>query len=472
MSLNQAFQTAVAYRQGMIDNNQNAAMNAPMLAIQALNVGLQAQAQSQQAQFQMQSMILGTQLQIEETKNKQAMQVMEFDFAQRKFAADQEQAKMDFDLRKQSLAANLDFNAIKTQQAKNEMATARNNQLADTFIGAQFARGMTEEQLLTGANPEGLAEFVQTYPEAGAVLGARLNTARTAAKSNLAGQIADLSLARDKAIFDAKATPGARVLAEQYFGKQIQPLEDRLAAIEGRPAQNLSDTGIMSKLAAFKGTNTLDVKTRLDLLDAARKEEEIGTPEALTRAEALRQEASGAMPGEPGQTPEDAAAEARKALLAKAKDAQTALAITNSRRTSPEVLATNRATATATKGVDDWEKVTGTVAANSLDSILTTSADPQKIAEAQKLRDILDAAIQATRAGVQGRAAVAMRSPTASESAAAARPGTAAGTGAIPGGGFAAGTRVRTLTQSEMDSLTNDPSFENVKRILSRLEVK
>lgn len=466
MSLAQAFQTAIAYRQGMIEQNQAAAAQAPMLAIQALNVGLQAQAQSQRAQFEMQSMVLQTQLQIEQTKAKQAMQVMEFDFAQRKFAADQEQAKMDFDLRKQALGANLEANAIRVQQTKNEMATARNNQLADTFIGSQFARGVTEEQLLTGTNPEGLEEFVKTYPEAGAVLGSRLNAARTATKSTLSGQIAELSLARDKAIFDAKATPGARVLAEQYFGKQIQPLEDRLAALEGRPAQNLSDTGIRSKLAAFGTANTLDVKTRLDLLDAARKEEELGTPEALARADALRMEANGAMPGST-ETPEDAAAKNRAELLAKAKAGQAALTITNSRATNPQTLAANRAVAAATENVDTWEKVTGVDAAKSLDSILTTSSDPQKIAEAQKLRNILDAAIQATRSGVQGGAAVARRELSPSE-----KPDNRIGP-LVVGAPYAPVPRsVRTLTQAEMDALTKDPSFENVKRILSRLEVK
>ena len=317
MSLNQAFQTAVAYRQGMIEQNQAAAAQAPMLAIQALGVGLQAQAQSQRAQFEMQSMVLQTQLQIEQTKAKQAMQVMEFDFAQRKFAADQQQAKMSFDLRKQELGARLAVYDLRVKQAQNEMAIARNNQLADTFLGMQYAKGMTEEQLVLGANPEGMTEFAQTYPEAAAVLGSRLNAVRESARSTLAGRIDDMRLARSKTVYDARMSLGERAMAAQDFSSQLQPMENKLAILENRAPRDMADNTIISKLAAFKGSSTLDVKTRLDLLDAARKEEELGTPEALARADALRMEANGAMPGST-ETPEDAAAKNRQALIAEA----------------------------------------------------------------------------------------------------------------------------------------------------------
>ena len=89
---------------------------------------------------------------------------------------------------------------------------------------------------------------------------------------------------------------------------------------------------------------------------------------------------------------------------------------------------------------------------------------------------MLDAAIEATRAGVTGArrrdwrgvndGATATRALAPTESRGYPTFGVVGEPGAMPS------TRVRTLTQSEMDSLTNDPSFENVKRILSRLEVK
>lgn len=478
MSLNQAFQTAVAYRQGMIDRNMDAAAQAPMLAIQALNVGLQAQAQSQQAQFQMQSMVLGTQLQIEETKAKQAMQVMEFDFAQRKFAADQEQAKMDYDLRKQSLAAYLDANALRVQQAKNEMAIARNNQLADTFIGMQYAKGLTEEQLVLGANPEGMAEFAQSYPEAAAVLGSRLNAVRESARSNLAGQIDAMRLARSKTVYDSRLSLGERAMAAQDFASQLQPMENKLAILENRAPRDMADNTIMSKLAAFKGANTLDVKTRLDLLDAARKEEEIGTPEGLARAEALRQEANGVVPGEPGQTPEDAAAAVRASLLAqKTKEQQTAQA---QAKLPANQVAENRQAAAKVAALDKWEgdaRNGGTAAANALDRVANTSSDAGAISEARRLKSVLTAAVQATRMQAQGGKAVAFRQKTPDESVTPAStlfPMAGVSAGAMPAAMRAPTSegQVRALTQDEMDAIALNPSFENVKRILSRLEVK
>ena len=464
MSLNQAFQTAVAYRQGMIEQNQRAAEQAPMLAIQALNVGLQAQAQSQRAQFEMQSMVLQTQLQIEQTKAKQAMQVMEFDFAQRKFAADQEQAKMDFDLRKQALGANLEANAIRVQQTKNEMATARNNQLADTFIGSQFARGVTEEQLLTGTNPEGLEEFVKTYPEAGAVLGSRLNAARTATKSTLSGQIAELSLARDKAIFDAKATPGARVLAEQYFGKQIQPLEDRLAALEGRPAQNLSDTGIRSKLAAFGTASTLDVKTRLDLLDAARKEEELGTPEALARADALRMEANGAMPE---TNPKDPVGDELNAPVTPKIEWGG----------NPDVTVRNAKQGAATEAWNSFEK---SKVAEGIMPVLTTAraqavaaGDTARVAEVDRLKLTLDASKAATLRGITGSDFWRSSGPVARELTddevvekrfSDYAPVDINTRFKVP--------RVGGMSQRQMEAFPAKPTYAQVKELLESLEVK
>jgi hypothetical protein len=459
MSLNQAFQTAVAYRQGMIEQNQAAAAQAPMLAIQALGVGLQAQAQSQRAQFEMQSMVLQTQLQIEETKAKQAMQVMEFDFAQRKFAADQQQAKMDFDLRKQALGANLEANAIRVQQTKNEMATARNNQLADTFIGSQFARGVTEEQLLTGTNPEGLEEFVKTYPEAGAVLGSRLNAARTATKSTLSGQIAELSLARDKAIFDAKATPGARVLAEQYFGKQIQPLEDRLAALEGRPAQNLSDTGIRSKLAAFGTANTLDVKTRIDLMDAARKEADLGTPEGMARAERLYAEAEGAMPE---TNPKDPVGDELNAPVTPKIEWGG----------DPEAAVRNAKQGVATEAWNSFEK---TKVAEGIMPVLTAArsqaaaaGDTARVAEVDRLKLALDASKAATLRGITGSdfwrsSGPVERGLTAEEArdrfmtAYRFQP-------EVP--------RIGGMSQRQMEAFPAKPTYAQVKELLESLEVK
>ena len=136
------------------------------------------------------------------------------------------------------------------------------------------------------------------------------------------------------------------------------------------------------------------------------------------------------------------------------------------------------ARAIETKSLDNfsaWEDVSGVAAANTLDAVLADPADA-RFADAQKLRNVLDAAREATRRGLQrgvlgrGKSATATRELNPAE----ARSGVSVGLtgGLIPSYQQSIPTTVRSFTQTELDQITKDPSFENVRRILSRLEVK
>ena len=471
MSLNQAFQTAVAYRQGMIDRNLDAAAQAPMLAIQALNVGLQAQAQSQQAQFQMQSMVLGTQLQIEETKAKQAMQVMEFDLKQRQLAADQVMARQNYDLNLKRTNAAVAASDAQAQAALIEIANARAGQDANNALGVAMANGVTMDDLVRGKGMEYLAPLEQTNPLAFAQVGKMIGQEKEKQIAGLSASVFDLNLKVADAMSNSRLSPGERAIAMQAVSPLLKQQAWKLAELTGQPVQTIGDSGIANQLAAFSTKSGLDPADAIKALAEIRQTREGLDPEKdAVKISLLDQRESDIWQGlSPVASPaagEDPATAARKELLAKADAARAALTITASRATSPAVLAANRATAAATTRIDKWENATGTKAATALDTILTTSADPQQIAEAQKLRNILDAAIRATRAGVQGGAAVATRTLAPSEPSGYPTFGVTGTPGAMTS------TRVRTLTQAEMDSLTDDPSFENVKAILSRLEVK
>lgn len=464
MSLAQAFQTAAAYRQATIDQNNQAAMQTPMLAVQALSVGLQAQAQQQDMQFQMQSMVLQTQLQIEETKAKQAMQVMEFDFAQRKFAADQQQAKMNFDLRKQELGANLAAHDLRVKQAQNEMAIARNNQLADTFLGMQYAKGMTEEQLVLGANPEGMAEFAQTYPEAAAVLGSRLNAVRESTRSTLAGRIDDMRLARSKTVYDARLSLGERAMAAQDFSSQLQPMENKLAILENRAPRDMADNTIISKLAAFKGSSTLDVKTRIDLMDAARKEADLGTPEGMARAERLYAEAEGAMPE---TNPKDPAGD-------ELDDPVTPKIEWGG---NPDVAVRNAKQGAATEAWNSFEK---SKVAEGIMPVLTTAraqavaaGDTARVAEVDRLKLTLDASKAATLRGITGSDFWRSSGPVARELTddevvekrfSDYAPVDINTRFKVP--------RIGSMSRRQMEAFPAKPTYAQVKELLESLEVK
>lgn len=488
MSLAQAFQTAAAYRQGIIDQNNQAAMQTPMLAVQALSVGLQAQAQQQDMQFKMQSMVLQTQLQIEETKTKQAMQLMEFDLRSRNLNLQEQQTRQEYEWKKTEFAANKEFNDLRLLQERNKMALQRNEMLADTFIGAQYARGITEEQLVLGANPEGIDEFTKTYPEAAAVLGSRLNTVREATRANLAGQIDALRMARSKTLYDSRLSPAERALSVQDFASQIDPKERKLAQLENRAPRDLADRGIASRLAAMgTATPSLDPKDGVAILAEVRaRRDSIGprTPKTEAAHKELDQldqttyERMGmvrpkALEGPPKQTPLQAA-------LAEAAAAQAKLQSKANQSKDPKKLVEERETKASLANLDAWEGTVGKDIVPTIESVRDNSNDPEQVAEAQKLRSILDAAMEATRRGITG---VRKRDWTGVNDGATARRELAPtesrpypvfggpGVQAPPAQTFAS-TTVRSFTRAELDSLAEYPSYENVKRILSRLEVR
>lgn len=477
MSLNQAFQTAVAYRQGMIDRNMDAAAQAPMLAIQALNVGLQAQAQSQQAQFQMQSMVLGTQLQIEETKAKQAMQVMEFDLKQRQIAADQIMARQNYDLNLKRTNAAVAASDAQSQAAQIEIANARAGQDANNALGVAMANGMTMDDLVRGKGTEYLAPLQQTNPLAFAQLGKMLGQEKEKQIAGLSASVFDLNLKVADAMSNSRLSPGERAIAMQAVSPLLKQQAGKLSELTGQPVQTIGDSGIANQLAAFSKKPGLDADTAIKALAEIRQTREGLDPEKdASKISLLDQRESdiwqGLSPVSPPVAGEDPATTARKDLLAQ-KDA--ALAQMRAQRNitrDPEAVQKEAAKVSAMDAVGAWESAGATKASNLLTQILSNGTDP-RFAEAQRLKHILDAAVKATRADAGGRNTETYRPATPSErKAVAAQTINPLAPGAVATVTAAPGTRIYPLTKAEMEAMTKDPSFENVQRILSRLEVK
>ena len=477
MSLNQAFQTSVAYRQGMIDRNMDAAAQAPMLAIQALNVGLQAQAQSQQAQFQMQSMVLGTQLQIEETKAKQAMQVMEFDLKQRQLAADQIMARQNYDLNLKRTNAAVAASDAQSQAAQIEIANARAGQDANNALGVAMANGMTMDDLVRGKGTEYLAPLQQTNPLAFAQLGKMLGQEKEKQIAGLSASVFDLNLKVADAMSNSRLSPGERAIAMQAVSPLLKQQAGKLSELTGQPVQTIGDSGIANQLAAFTRKSGLDAETSIKALAEIRQTREALDPEKdAAKISDLDQRERDIWQGlspitGPATGEEDPATKARKDLLAQKDAALAKLQAQRNLTRDPADVQKDAAKDSAITAVGKWENRGAADASNLLTDILANGSDP-RFAEAQRLKLILDAAVKATRADAAGLDTRAFRPATAGEQKAISSTSYPVSLIGAPLVTSAPAVRVYPLTKAEMDAMTKDPSFENVKRILSRLEVK
>lgn len=487
MSLAQAFQTAAAYRQSVIDQNQQAAMQTPMLAVQALSVGLQAQAQQQDMQFKMQSMVLQTQLQIEETKTKQAMQLMEFDLKSRQLNANEQIARQELELARQRTTAQVAASGLQAQEAQAGLAQTMNAQSARTALGMLRSK-YTDQQILSGAAEEEMREFAQTNPAAFGILQEDLSKTAQASSTALRSEMIQIERAMNEDIrestrgLSAPQAMAARSRLEQHYLGVLQQKEQQLSGLERRPPRSFTAAPSIADL--FPSRSGLDSKTAIDALAEIRQTMSTLDPVAdkdqmdslRTRQESLLESLVPTGRGgttEPKETP-------LQAELAKATAARAALRTSENRTRSPQELVKTREKDAALSHLDAWEGTVGSSIVPKLDSVINTSNDPEQLAEAQKLRNILDAAMEATRRGITGTrkrdwtgvndGATAQRELAPSEP----RPYPVFGGPGVqaPPMQPAASTTVRSFTRAELDSLAQDPSYENVKRILSRLEVR
>lgn len=249
MSLNQAFQLAAAYRQQAIDQNEQAAMQGPLLAVQALSAGLQAQAQSQQAQFQMQSMVLDTQLRIEETKTKQAMQLMNFDLAQKKLAASEQQAKQAYQLDVLRTAAAVTANNLQAQVEAFKLKGMQDSQAADAALTGIMAQGgYSIDDILVGKGADQIAEFSKANPAAGTILNKSIAAQKSAQIAALSEQAFTLSTRSAEILGNSRLAPAERKAALSELAPIQQEIENRRAALMGVPPKDKSYRGVLDVL--------------------------------------------------------------------------------------------------------------------------------------------------------------------------------------------------------------------------------
>lgn len=489
MSLNQAFQTAVAYRQGMIDRNMAAAAQTPMLAVQALSVGLQAQAQQQDMQFKMQSMVLSTQLQIEETKTKQAMQLMEFDLKSRQLNANEQIARKQLDFERMRTDASVAASDMQRAVAKAQLDKDLGMQVADTAL-SQLRSVYTNRQIYSGAADQDIQMLGEKNPVAANLLREKLIAEKRNEAAPVLSQIDQLERRRaDRLREDTRGmTYREATLARQRinadFDAALAPLREDATLLTGRNLVIPSQTSLADLLTGSPGIPMKDgvailaeVRARRDSIGPRTPETEAAHQE-LDQLDQTTYERMGmvrpkALEGPPKQTPLQAA-------LAEATAAQAKLQSKSNQSKDPKTLVEERATAARLANLDAWEGTVGKDLVPTIESVRDNSNDPEQVAEAQKLRNILDAAMEATRRGITGTrkrdwtgvndGATAQRELAPSEP----RPYPVFGGPGVqaPPMQPAASTTVRSFTRAELDSLTKDPSYENVKRILSRLEVR
>jgi hypothetical protein len=276
MSLAQAFQTAAAYRQATIDQNQQAAMQTPMLAVQALSVGLQAQAQQQDMQFKMQSMVLQTQLQIEETKTKQAMQLMEFDLKSRQFNANEQIARKQLEFERQRTDASVAASDLQRSVAKAQLDREMGLQVADTAL-SQLRSVYTNRQIYSGAADQDIQMLGEKNPVAANLLREKLIAEKRGEAAPVLSQIDQLErlradrLREDTRGMTFREATIARQRINSDFDAALAPLREDATLLTGR------------NLVAPSQTSLSDLFGARSLLTPA---ESIDAFKALTAAEA------------------------------------------------------------------------------------------------------------------------------------------------------------------------------------------
>ena len=471
MSLNQAFQTAVAYRQGMIEQNQAAAAQAPMLAIQALGVGLQAQAQSQQAQFQMQSMVLQTQLQIEETKAKQAMQVMEFDLKQRQISAEQLIARQNYDLNLKRTNAAVAASDAQSQAAQIELANARAGQDANNALGVAMANGMTMDDLVRGKGTEYLAPLQQSNPLAFAQLGKLIGQEKEKQIAGLSASVFDLNLKVADAMGNSRLSPGERAIAMQAVSPLLKQQAGKLSELTGRSIQTIGDSSIADKLAAFKmGAPAMDPKDGVAILAEVRaRREAIGprTPETeaahreLDTLDQTTYERMG-MSTPPETNPKDPVGDELNAPVTPKIEWGG----------NPDVAVRNAKQGAATEAWNSFEK---SKVAEGIMPVLTAArsqaaaaGDTARVAEVDRLKLALDASKAATLRGITGsdfwRSSGPVERGLTAEEARDRFMTAYRFQSEVP--------RVGGMSQRQMEAFPAKPTYAQVKELLESLEVK
>ena len=274
MSLNQAFQTAAAYRQGMIDQNQQAALQTPLLAVQALSVGLQAQAQQQDMQFKMQSMVLQTQLQIEETKTKQAMQLMEFDLRSRQLNANEQIARKQLDFERMRTDASVAASDMQRAVAKAQLDKDLGLQVADTAL-SQLRSVYTNRQIYSGAADQDIQMLGEKNPIAANLLREKL----IAEKRNEAAPVLSLidALERQRADRLREDTRGmsyreatiARQRINADFDAALAPLREDATLLTGRNLAAPTTTSLADLFGSRSGLDPKDAIEAFKMLTAA-----------------------------------------------------------------------------------------------------------------------------------------------------------------------------------------------------------
>ena len=478
MSLAQAFQTAAAYRQSIIDQNNQAAMQTPMLAVQALSVGLQAQAQQQDMQFKMQSMVLQTQLQIEETKTKQAMQLMEFDLKSRQLNANEQIARKQLDFERMRTDASVAASDMQRAVAKAQLDKDLGMQVADTAL-SQLRSVYTNRQLYSGAADQDIQMLGEKNPVAANFLREKLIAEKRAEALPVLGQIDQLErqradrLREDTRGMSFREATIARQRINADFDAALAPLREDATLLTGRNLVIPSQTSLADLLTGSPG---IPMKDRLDALAEIRQTMSTLDPVAdkaqmdslRTRQESLL-DSFVPLPrsGAPKKDPlGDELGETTAAPTDWGSD--------------PEAVVKNAKQAVATASWDSFEK---TKVADGIMPVLTAaraeavaSGSVERVKEVDKLKLMLDAVKASTLRGITGSdfwrtSGPAKRAPTDAEVAEiTSNPLLAVAYAALgTPGDF---PRVGGLSQRQMESFPVRPTYAQVKALLESLEVK
>jgi hypothetical protein len=273
-----------------------------MLAVQALSVGLQAQAQQQDMQFKMQSMVLNTQLQIEETKAKQAMQLREFDLKSRQLNANEQIARKQLDFERMRTDASVAAADMQRAVAKAQLDKDLGMQVADTAL-SQLRSVYTNRQIYSGAADQDIQMLGEKNPIAANLLREKLIVEKRNEAAPVLNQIDQLErlradrLREDTRGMSFREATIARRRINADFDAALAPLREDATLLTGRNLVASPQTSIADLLTGSPG---IPMKDRLDLLAAAREEETRG-PEGVARAAQLRKMAG--VTGEDPDTP-------------------------------------------------------------------------------------------------------------------------------------------------------------------------